>query len=46
VQGPPDGDGKLGTATRAAAKAMQLKLGMPADSYPTPEFLEWLRTAR
>ena len=39
-------DGKLGTATRAAVKAMQLKLGMPGDSYPTPELLEWLRTVR
>jgi lytic murein transglycosylase len=36
-------DGKLGAASRAAVKAMQLKLGLPADSYPTPELLERLR---
>jgi len=36
----------FGTATRAAVKAMQLKLGIPADPYPTPELLEWLRTVR
>jgi lytic murein transglycosylase len=32
-------DGKLGLATRAAVKQAQLKLGMPADSYPTPELI-------
>jgi lytic murein transglycosylase len=32
-------DGKLGLATRAGVKAAQLKLGLPADSYPTPELL-------
>lgn len=32
-------DGKLGAATRAAVKAEQIRLGMPADSYPTPELL-------
>lgn len=32
-------DGILGAKSRAAVKDMQLKLGMPADSYPTPEFL-------
>ena len=36
-------DGKLGAASRAAVKAMQMKLGLPADSYPTPELLERLR---
>src|SRR5215470_20110174 len=36
-------DGKLGTATRVAVKAMQVKLGLPADSYPTPELLARLR---
>jgi lytic murein transglycosylase len=36
-------DGKLGAASRAAVKAMQLKLGLPADSYPTPELLDRLR---
>ena len=37
-------DGILGTATRDAVKDMQIKLGLPADSYPTPELLERLRT--
>ena len=32
-------DGKIGSGTRAAVKAEQLKLGLPADSYPTPEFI-------
>jgi len=36
-------DGKLGSATRAGVKAVQLKLGLAADSYPTPELLERLR---
>lgn len=39
-------DGKLGAATRAAVKAAQLKLGLPADSYPTVELIERLRVAR
>jgi peptidoglycan hydrolase-like protein with peptidoglycan-binding domain len=39
-------DGKRGAARRAAVKAMQLKLCMPADPHPTPELLEWLRTVR
>jgi lytic murein transglycosylase len=32
-------DGKIGKGTRAAVKDMQLKLGLPADSYPTRELL-------
>ena len=36
-------DGRLGSATRTAVKAMQKKLNMPADSYPTPELLAALR---
>lgn len=39
-------DGKLGALTRAAVKAAQLKLGMPADSYPSVELLERLRGMR
>jgi len=39
-------DGKLGLETRAAIKAAQLKLGLPADSYPTVELLERLRGGR
>ncbi len=37
-------DGKLGLATRAAVKAVQLKLGVPADSYPTPDLVGRVRT--
>lgn len=36
-------DGIIGAKTRAAVKAMQLKFGLPADSYPTPELLRRLR---
>jgi lytic murein transglycosylase len=36
-------DGIIGSGTRAAVKAMQIKLGLPADSYPTPELLARLR---
>jgi hypothetical protein len=36
-------DGKIGAATRSAVKTMQIKLGLPADSYPTPELLAALR---
>jgi len=32
-------DGKIGSGTRAAVKKEQMKLGWPADSYPTPEFI-------
>jgi lytic murein transglycosylase len=39
-------DGKLGAATRAGVKAAQMKLGLPADSYPTQELVERLRGAR
>ena len=33
-------DGKIGAGTRAAVKDMQIKLGLPADSYPTMELLQ------
>ena len=36
-------DGKLGTATRMAVKAVQVKLGLPADAYPTPDLIARLR---
>jgi peptidoglycan hydrolase-like protein with peptidoglycan-binding domain len=36
-------DGKFGTLTRTAVKQAQLKVGMPADSYPTTELIERLR---
>jgi lytic murein transglycosylase len=39
-------DGKLGAATRAGIKSAQMKLGLPADSYPTPELLARLRGER
>lgn len=35
-------DGKIGKGTRAAVKAVQTELGMPADSYPTMELLSQL----
>jgi lytic murein transglycosylase len=36
-------DGKLGAGTRKAVKQMQIKFGLPADSYPTAELLTALR---
>lgn len=36
-------DGKIGLATRSAVKQVQLKLGLPADSYPTPELIARLK---
>jgi peptidoglycan hydrolase-like protein with peptidoglycan-binding domain len=36
-------DGKLGANTRKAVKEMQMKFGLPADSYPTAELLTALR---
>ncbi len=36
-------DGKAGLETRGAVKQVQMKLGLPADSYPTPELIELLR---
>ncbi|CAN5542961.1 lytic murein transglycosylase [soil metagenome] len=36
-------DGKLGVQTRAAVKDVQIELGLPADSWPTSEFLDRLR---
>jgi lytic murein transglycosylase len=39
-------DGKLGAATRGSIKAVQMKLGLPADSYPTAELIERLRGAK
>jgi len=39
-------DGFLGLKTRQAVKAMQVKYGLPADSYPTAELLARMRTGR
>jgi hypothetical protein len=36
-------DGTLGASTRAAVKDMQMRLGLPADSYPDSAFLAALR---
>ena len=36
-------DGFLGQKSRAAVKAEQIKAGLPADSYPTPELMAQLR---
>jgi membrane-bound lytic murein transglycosylase B len=36
-------DGIIGTNTRKAIRAAQQSFGLPADGYPTPEFLEVLR---
>ena len=33
-------DGKIGAGTRAAVKDMQIKLGLPADSYPDEALLQ------
>lgn len=41
-----EADGRLGSATRAAVKQAQLKVGLPADAYPTAELIERLKTAR
>ena len=36
-------DGKMGAMTRKAVKQAQLKVGLPADSYPTVELIDKLR---
>lgn len=38
-------DGVLGQQTRSAVKAMQIKFGLPADSWPTAELLARMRGA-
>jgi peptidoglycan hydrolase-like protein with peptidoglycan-binding domain len=39
-------DGVLGLKSRVAVRAVQIKLGMPADGWPTPELLQRLRNGR
>ncbi len=39
-------DGFLGLKTRQAIKAMQMKYGLPADSYPTAELVARMRGGR
>jgi lytic murein transglycosylase len=41
-----EADGRLGSATRAAVKQAQLKVGLPADAYPTQELIDRLRSGR
>ena len=36
-------DGFLGLKSRQAVKAMQMKFGLPANSYPTAELLARMR---
>jgi lytic murein transglycosylase len=36
-------DGKVGKGTRAGVKDLQIKLGLPADSYPSPELISQLQ---
>ena len=38
-----EADGKFGSATRSAVKKAQIKVGLPADSYPTVELIAKLR---
>jgi lytic murein transglycosylase len=42
-EGVGEVDGKFGAGTRTAVKKAQIKVGLPADSYPTPELIERLR---
>jgi lytic murein transglycosylase len=42
-EGVGDADGKIGNGTRGAVKKAQIKVGLPADSYPTVELLDRLR---
>ena len=41
-----ESDGRLGLRTRQSVKAAQMKLGLPADSFPTSDLLERLRSMR
>lgn len=41
-----EADGRMGNMTRAAVKKAQQKVGLPADSYPTPDLTERLRAGR
>ena len=45
-EGVGEVDGKFGAGTRAAVKKAQMKLGLPADSYPTAELIEHLNGGR
>jgi peptidoglycan hydrolase-like protein with peptidoglycan-binding domain len=39
-------DGVMGQQSRTAVKAMQIKYGLPADSWPTAELLARMRGPR
>ena len=39
-------DGVMGQQSRTAVKAMQIKFGLPADSWPTAELLARMRGSR
>ena len=39
-------DGVMGQQSRSAVKAMQIKFGLPADSWPTTELLARMRGPR
>jgi len=39
-------DGVLGLKSRSAVREMQIKFGLPADSWPTAELLSRLRATR
>jgi lytic murein transglycosylase len=41
-----EADGRLGSASRAAVKQAQIKVGLPADAYPTQELIDRLRAGR
>jgi lytic murein transglycosylase len=41
-----DIDGAIGAGTRPAVRKAQIKVGLPADSYPSPELIERLRGSR
>ena len=41
-----EADGRLGAMTRTAVKQAQLKVGLPADAYPTAQLIERLKAAR
>jgi len=41
-----EADGRLGSATRPAVKQAQIKVGLPADAYPTQELIDRLRAGR
>jgi lytic murein transglycosylase len=45
-EGVGEVDGKFGAGTRAAVKKAQMKVGLPADSYPTAELLDRLAGGR